>query len=77
MMVQTRWLVHDNILVLDNAGIHTGRESADLEQFFCETILDGRPLHVLVIYLPTILMSVFSHLVLNLRTSNNYTTRRT
>jgi hypothetical protein len=33
MMVQMRWLVHDEILVL-NAGIHTGRESADLEKFF-------------------------------------------
>jgi hypothetical protein len=52
-MVQTRWLLHDEVLVLDNAGIHTGRESADLEEFFWETIIDGRPLHVLVIYLPT------------------------
>jgi transposase len=53
MMVQTRWLVRKEILVLDNAGIHTRRESADLEQFFWETIVDGCPLHVLVIYLPT------------------------
>ena len=53
MMVQSRWLVHDEILVMDNAGIHTGRESSDLEEFFWETIVDGRPLHVLVIYLPT------------------------
>jgi hypothetical protein len=33
--------------------------------------LTGRPINY------TILMSIFSHLVLNLRTSNNYTTRRT
>jgi hypothetical protein len=52
MMVQTRWLVHDAILVLDNAGIHTGSKSADLGSFW-ETIMDGCPLHVLVIYLPT------------------------
>jgi transposase len=53
MMIQTRWLVHDEVLVMDNAGIHTGRESEDLVDFFWETIVDGRPLHVLVIYLPT------------------------
>jgi hypothetical protein len=33
MMVQTRWLVHGEILVLDNSGIQTGWESADLEDF--------------------------------------------
>ncbi len=53
MMVQTYWLVHNEILVLDNGGVHTGCKSEDLEEFFWDTIVDGRPLHVLVIYLPT------------------------
>jgi hypothetical protein len=53
MMVQTCWLVHDKILVIENADIHTGRDSSDLEDLFWETIIDGRPLHFLVIYLPT------------------------
>jgi hypothetical protein len=50
-MVETRWLVHDKMLVLDNAGIHTGCKSTDLEDCFWETIVNGHPLHVLVIYL--------------------------
>jgi hypothetical protein len=54
MVVQTCWLIHNEILVLDNVGIHNmGCKSADLEKFFWETIIDGHPLHVLVIYLPT------------------------
>jgi hypothetical protein len=34
MMVQTHWLIHNEILVLDKMGIRTRRESADLEEFF-------------------------------------------
>jgi hypothetical protein len=47
------WLCHDEIMVMDNAAIHTSGESGELEQCFWETIIDGRPLHILVIYLPT------------------------
>jgi transposase len=54
MMVVSRWLRHDDeIIVMDNAATHTGGESEELERFFGETIIDGRPLHILVIYLPT------------------------
>jgi transposase len=53
LMVESGWLVHDEILVMDNAAVHTGHEARDLEQWFWELIVDGRPLHVLVIYLPT------------------------
>jgi transposase len=53
MMVQSCWLVHGEILVMDNAGIHTGCKSSDLKVFFGVTIINGHPLHVLVIYLPT------------------------
>jgi transposase len=53
MMVVSGWLRHDEIIVMDNAAIHTGGESEELERMFWETIIDGRPLHVLVIYLPT------------------------
>jgi hypothetical protein len=45
MMVQSRWLVHNKILVMDNAGIHTGREPSDLEEFF------GRPSLMVVPYM--------------------------
>jgi transposase len=53
MMVVSGWLRHDDIIVMDNAAIHTGGESEELERFFWETVIEGRPLHVLVIYLPT------------------------
>jgi transposase len=53
MMVLSGWLCHDEIIVMDNAAIHTGGESDDLERFFWETVVGGRPLHILVIYLPT------------------------
>jgi hypothetical protein len=43
MMVQTHWFVHNKMLVMDNAGIHTGRESAELEEFF------GIPLSMVVL----------------------------
>jgi hypothetical protein len=53
LMVESGWLLHNEILVLDNAAVHTGREARDLEEWFWEKEKDGRPLHVLVIYLPT------------------------
>ncbi len=53
MMVESGWLVHDEYLIMDNAAVHTGREARDLESWFWDLIVDGRPLHVLVIYLPT------------------------
>jgi hypothetical protein len=53
LMVDTGWLVHDEILIMDNAAVHTGGEARDLEEWFWDRIVDGRPLHVLVVYLPT------------------------
>jgi transposase len=53
MMVESRWLVHGEILLLNNAGVHTGREATDLEEYFWNAIIDGPPLNVLVVYLPT------------------------
>jgi hypothetical protein len=42
MMVVSGWLRHDDVIVMDNAAIHTGGESADLEQFFWKATIDGR-----------------------------------
>jgi transposase len=53
MMVLSGWLHHDKIVVLDNAAIHTGGDSDNLERFFWDKVVGGRPLHILVIYLPT------------------------
>jgi hypothetical protein len=44
---------HEEILVMDNARIHTGGEASCIETLLWETPIDGRPLHVLVVYLPT------------------------
>jgi hypothetical protein len=38
---------------MDNARIHTGGEAACVETLLWETVIDGRPLNVLVVYLPT------------------------
>jgi transposase len=51
-MVESGWLVYDEFLVMDNAAIHTSREAKDLEAWFWDLIIDGCPLHVLVLYLP-------------------------
>jgi hypothetical protein len=70
LMVESGWLVHDEILVTDNAAVYTGHEARDLEQWFWELIVEERPLHVLVIYLPTkspelnpieLVFHIFSH----------------
>jgi transposase len=52
-MVETGWLVHDDFLVMDNAAVHTSGEARNLEEWFWDFIVEGRPWHFLVIYLPT------------------------
>jgi hypothetical protein len=44
---------HEEILVMDNVRIHTGGVADSVETLLWETLIDGRPLHVLVVYLPT------------------------
>ena len=44
---------HEEILVMDNARIHTGGEADGIESLLWDTPIDGRPLHVLIVYLPT------------------------
>jgi transposase len=45
---------NEEILVMDNARIHTGEEAAEVwRHFFGRLPSMGRPLYVLVIYLPT------------------------
>ena len=51
-MVAAKFLVHDEVLVMDNAAIHIGGESQQLEDYLWTTIVDGRPLNVYVLYLP-------------------------
>ncbi len=44
---------HEEILVMDNARIHIGGEASCVETLLWETPINGMPLHVLVVYLPT------------------------
>jgi hypothetical protein len=73
MMVVSGWL-HDEIIDMDNAAIHTGGDLVELEHFFWETVVGGgQPLHILVIYLPKrspyieLIFHIFSRQVISYR----------
>ena len=51
-MIQKGWLLHNEILIMDNATVHTGKESSIVKDFLWYTVIDSRPLKILVIYLP-------------------------
>jgi hypothetical protein len=44
---------HNEVLVMDNSRIHTGGVASSLKTLLWETLIEGRPLHVLIVYLPT------------------------
>ena len=50
-MIQKGWLLHNEILIMDNATVHTVKESSIVKDFLWYTVIDGRPLKILVIYL--------------------------
>ncbi len=52
-LIAKRFLLHDEFLIMDNATIHSRGNARVIEDMLWETIVDGRPLHILVIYLPT------------------------
>ena len=47
------WFRHLDVLVLDNAAVHTGGEAEFLVDMLWNYEIDGEPLRVLVVYLPT------------------------
>ena len=51
-MIKNRWLWHDEILVMDNAAVHTGKEAQMVNDLLWDTVVDDRPLKLLVVYLP-------------------------
>jgi hypothetical protein len=51
-LIGTRFFLHSKILVMDNAAIHTGAEAEIVEDLLWDMVVDGRPLNVLVVYLP-------------------------
>ena len=53
MMVIQGFLRHQEVLVMDNAPIHTGGAAASIDDFLWNQVVDGQPLRILVLYLPT------------------------
>jgi hypothetical protein len=52
-LITVGWFLHNEILIMDNTRIHTGGAAKNVANLLWETVIDGLPLHVLVIYLPT------------------------
>lgn len=53
MLVVSKFLTHGEVLVLDNAAIHHQAEAATVEDFLWNHEVDGSPLRVLCLFLPT------------------------
>lgn len=52
-LIQKRWFRHHDVLIMDNAAIHTGGAADIVEELLWKSVVDGRELNVLVVYLPT------------------------
>jgi transposase len=52
-LIAKQFLLHDEFLIMDNATIHSRGNARVIKDMLWETIINGRPLHILVIYLPT------------------------
>jgi transposase len=52
-LIAKRFLRHHEFVVMDNTRIHSLGNTTVIEDMIWETIVDGRPLHILVLYLPT------------------------
>jgi hypothetical protein len=53
MLIVSGYFEHYDILVMDNARIHTASEAECDEYYLWNTLCDGIPLHVKIVYLPT------------------------
>ena len=51
-MIESGFLVHGEVLVLDNAQIHIGGSARALEDLLWSMIVNDEPLNCLVLYLP-------------------------
>ena len=52
-LIAFNWFFYDGVLVMDNARIHTGGEANIVADLLWSTMVRGRPLRCLVVYLPT------------------------
>ena len=51
-MITSGFLRHNEVVVMDNAAIHSGKEASGLEDLLWNLEVEGRPLQVLVLPLP-------------------------
>ena len=51
--IQCGYLVHDEIIIMDNAAIHSQKNARNVQDFLWNCKVDDQPLHVLIIWLPT------------------------
>jgi hypothetical protein len=52
-LITSGWFRHDEVLVMDNAAIHTGGDADIVEDLLWDTVIEGRALNVLTVFLPT------------------------
>ena len=53
LMIKSKWILHNEVIIMDNASIHTKKGAEVIENCLWETIIDGRPLNAVIVYLPT------------------------
>lgn len=51
-MIVSGFFKHNEVLIMDNAAIHLGGEAKELESRLWNTVVDGQPLNVFVLFLP-------------------------
>jgi hypothetical protein len=52
-LISCGWFEHGYVLILDKAVIHSGGDAGNVKDYLWDMVVDGRPLNVLVIFLPT------------------------
>merc|ERR1712087_749357 len=51
LMIEYGFLRHNEVLIMDNARIHSGGVAKNIEDLLWETEIDGKPLHIFVVWL--------------------------
>jgi hypothetical protein len=52
-LISSGWFEHGDVLIMDNAAIHSGGDAGNVKDYLWDTVVDVRQLNVLVIFLPT------------------------
>ena len=52
-LINVGFFRHNEVLVMDNAAIHVGGEATNIREVMWETVVDNKPLRILVLFLPT------------------------